>query len=101
MAEPYRKGNTSATPATASAWWMTSAWTSPPAKAHPRNSTSWKPVSNPASTIFVPTGSPALVEKMARLPNREELDQLILSVKDHPLRGSKTARPAWPAFKPL
>ena len=35
--------------------------------------------------ILKPVSSPALVEKMARLPNREELDQLILSVKDHPL----------------
>lgn len=40
-----------------------------------------KPVSNPASTIFVPTGSAALVNKMSRLPDREELDQLILSTK--------------------
>lgn len=40
-----------------------------------------KPVSNPASTIFVPTGSPALVSKMSRLPDREELDRMILSVK--------------------
>ena len=44
-----------------------------------------KPVSNPSSTIFVPTGSPALVAKMARLPTREELDQLILSTKDEHL----------------
>lgn len=40
-----------------------------------------KPVSNPASTIFVPTDSPALVSKMSRLPDREELDQMILSVR--------------------
>ncbi len=40
-----------------------------------------KPVSNPASTIFVPTGSPMLVSKMSRLPDREELDKLILSTK--------------------
>ena len=33
-----------------------------------------KPVSNPASTIFVPTASQALVDRMARLPNQEELD---------------------------
>ena len=41
-----------------------------------------KPVSNPASTIFVPTASQALVDRMARLPNQEELDQLILSTRD-------------------
>ena len=31
-----------------------------------------KPVSNPASTIFVPTASQALVDRMARLPNQED-----------------------------
>ena len=40
-----------------------------------------KPVSNPASTIFVPTASQTLVSRMARLPNREELDRLILSTR--------------------
>ena len=40
-----------------------------------------KPVSNPNSTIFVPTGSMTLVQKMSRLPDREELDRLILSTK--------------------
>ena len=73
----------------------------PAGKGTPKEFYILKPVSNPASTIFVPTGSPALVEKMARLPNREELDQLILSVKDHPLPWIEDARPAWPAFKPL
>ena len=31
-----------------------------------------KPVSNPASTLFVPTGNATLVAKMSRLPDREE-----------------------------
>lgn len=50
-------------------------------KEAPREFYILKPVSNPASTIFVPTGSPALVSKMSRLPDREELDRLILSTK--------------------
>lgn len=50
-------------------------------KEAPREFYILKPVSNPASTIFVPTGSPALVSKMSRLPDREELDRLILSAK--------------------
>ncbi len=44
-----------------------------------------KPIGNPSSTIFVPTGSPTLVAKMARLPTREELDELILSTKNENL----------------
>ncbi len=40
----------------------------PAGKGTPKEFYILKPVSNPASTIFVPTGSPALVEKMARLP---------------------------------
>lgn len=53
-----------------------------------------KPVKNPASTIFVPTGSLVLVEKMARLPSREELDTLIRATKDEPLtwNGDRKAR---------
>ena len=39
-----------------------------------------KPVSNPASTLFVPTGNATLVAKMSRLPDREELDALILAL---------------------
>ena len=57
-----------------------------------------KPVSNPASTIFVPTASQALVDRMARLPNQEELDQLILSTRDKEIPW--TERSVWPAFRP-
>lgn len=41
-----------------------------------------KPVGAPGSTIFVPLDSEALLSKMARLPTREEVDELILSVGD-------------------
>ena len=44
-----------------------------------------KPVSNPASTLFVPTGNATLVAKMSRLPDREELDALILAPREEPL----------------
>ncbi|MBD9248868.1 MAG: CarD family transcriptional regulator [Evtepia sp.] len=44
-----------------------------------------KPVSNPASTLFVPTGNATLVAKMSRLPDREELDALILATREEPL----------------
>lgn len=44
-----------------------------------------KPISNPGSTIFVPTNSDALVAKMARLPSQSELEQLILSLKEEDL----------------
>ena len=41
-----------------------------------------KPVADPGSTILVPTDSEPLLAKMARLPDREELDRMILSTKD-------------------
>lgn len=85
MAEPYRKGEYVRYACNGVCLVDDIRLDVPAGKGTPKEFYILKPVSNPASTIFVPTGSPALVEKMARLPNREELDQLILSVKDHPL----------------
>ena len=80
MAEPYRKGEYVRYACNGVCLVDDIRLDVPAGKGTPKEFYILKPVSNPASTIFVPTGSPALVEKMARLPNREELDQLILSV---------------------
>lgn len=41
-----------------------------------------KPVGAPSSTIFVPLDNETLLARMGRLPTREEVDELILSVGD-------------------
>ncbi len=41
-----------------------------------------KPVADPGSTILVPTNSEPLLARMSRLPDREELDRLILSTRE-------------------
>lgn len=82
MAEPYRKGEYVRYACNGVCLVDDIRLDVPAGKGAPKEFYILKPVSNPASTIFVPTGSPALVGKMARLPNREELDQLILSTKD-------------------
>ncbi|MBR5533981.1 MAG: CarD family transcriptional regulator, partial [Ruminiclostridium sp.] len=41
-----------------------------------------KPVTDPSSTIFVPTHSPLLLAKMKPLPSKEEVDALILASRE-------------------
>ena len=82
MAEPYRKGEYVRYACNGVCLVDDIRLDVPAGKGTPKEFYILKPVSNPASTIFVPTGSPALVEKMARLPNREELDQLIVKACD-------------------
>ena len=86
MAEPYRKGEYVRYACNGVCLVDDIRLDVPAGKGTPKEFYILKPVSNPASTIFVPTGSPALVEKMARLPNREELDQLIPWIEDRKAR---------------
>lgn len=58
---------------------------SPAGKGSPKDFYILKPVSDPGSTIFVPTASDTLVSKMARLPSQGEVDALILSTKQEDL----------------
>lgn len=101
MAEPYRKGEYVRYACNGVCLVDDIRLDVPAGKGTPKEFYILKPVSNPASTIFVPTGSPALVEKMARLPNREELDQLILSVKDHPLPGIEDRKARLASFQTI
>lgn len=58
---------------------------SPTGKGEPKTFYVLKPVADPGSTIFVPTGSAALLAKMQRLPTQEEIDRLILTTKEDEL----------------
>lgn len=64
MAEPYRKGEYVRYACNGVCLVDDIRLDVPAGKGTPKEFYILKPVSNPASTIFVPTGSPALVEKM-------------------------------------
>lgn len=64
MAEPYRKGEYVRYACNGVCLGDDIRLDVPAGKGTPKEFYILKPVSNPASTIFVPTGSPALVEKM-------------------------------------
>lgn len=82
MAEQYRKGDYVSYSCSGVCLIDDIRQDAPAGKGDPKTFYILKPVADPGSTIFVPTGSPILLAKMQRLPSKEEADALILSTQE-------------------
>lgn len=82
MAEQYRKGDYVSYSCNGVCLIDDIRQDAPTGKGEPKTFYILKPVADNGSTIFVPTSSPVLLAKMQRLPNKEEVDAMILSTRE-------------------
>lgn len=82
MAEQYRKGDYVSYSCSGVCLIDDIRQEAPVGKGEPKTFYILKPVADNGATIFVPTSSPVLLARMQRLPNKEEVDAMILATKE-------------------